>query len=168
MYSINLRQLETEMKRLKEAIFWSGSCYWSTRPPGVKRKKDNTNVRTVYLKKFNWCAFVFSKLHRQSLAVFQNLPTYDAYFYKETINRGTNFAGWCIDAKHFEQVLGELKAFSDVEVEFVIKNQDHNELVFPALFAGRGLEFYLRGAPQSVGNKLVPEVLKPSLRSTQN
>lgn len=153
MYSIDLRQLKAEMRRLKAAIFWSDSCYWTTRPPGVKRKKDNANVRIVYLKKSNWYVFVFSKLHPQSLAIFQNLPTYEAYFYKETINRGTNFTGWCIDAKHFEQVLGELKVFSDVDVEFVIKTEDHQELVFPALFAGRGLEFYLRGVLPGVGNE---------------
>jgi len=151
MYSIDFRQLKTEVRRLKAAIFWSNSCYWTTRPSGVKRKKDNTNVRIVYLKKSNWYAFVFSKFHPQSLAIFQNLPTYEAYFYKETINQGTNFAGWCIEAKQFEQVLGELKMFSDIEIEFVIK-KDHEELMLPALFAGRGLEFYLRGAPQKVVN----------------
>lgn len=144
MYSINLRQLKTEMKHFKDVTFWADSHYWTTRQPGVKRKKENTGVRIAYLKKVNWYAFVFSKFHRESLTVFQELPTYDAYFYKEVMGYRSNFAAWCFDSKHFDDVLRQLKEMPNIEVEFVVKDFGQG-LELPEPFQAIGVTFYERG-----------------------
>lgn len=145
MYSISLRQLKQEMRWLKDAIFWSDSHYWTTRQPKQKRKKNSTNVRIIYLQKFNWYAFVLSKYHANSLAVFQAIPDYDAYFYKEVINRVSSFAAWCIDAQHFEAVFHQLSLMPDIEIEFVVKNVDSG-LIVPEVLKPLKLTFYERGS----------------------
>ncbi len=144
VYSISLRSLKTEMKYLKALSFWANSHYWTTRQAGARRKKENTGVKIAYLEKFNWYAFVFSKFHPSSLAVFQELPTQDAYFYKEVMGYRSNFAAWCIDGKHFDDVLRQLKEMPDIEIEFVVKDSGKG-LELPKPFQAMGIRFYERG-----------------------
>lgn len=135
--------MKIEMGHLKEAIFWAKSHYWTTRQPGIRRKRNNAGVRVAYLEKANWYAFVFSRFHASSLAVFQKLPTLDAYFYKEVISSGSNFAAWCIDGNHFGDVVRQLQGMPDMEIEFVVKDSGKG-LVIPESFQAMGLMFYSR------------------------
>lgn len=144
MYSINLRRMKTEIRYLMDAIYWAGSYYWTSRSPGTKCKKSNVNVRVIFLEKFNWYAFAFSRYHQESLKIFQELPTYDAYFFKEVVNRFAQFAGWCIDGKHFEQVLTRLQQITDIELEFALGASSGKERVVPKAFEALNLSFYER------------------------
>lgn len=144
-YSINLTLLKTEARQMMEMCFWKSSHHWSSYPARRKRNEPRIIIRVAYFKILNWFGFNFCKYHREAVEVIQQLPCHERFFLEKVQSRYTKFKVWCIDGKHFERVLEQLKEIEHIELEFVVHPSSQG-LVIPKPFAGMGLTFYERGA----------------------
>lgn len=122
-------------------IFWSSGHYWTTRQPGIRRHQEKIGIKIAYSSKTEWFIFIFSKFHRQAIDVFRSLEKGEVWFHQEPINQFKSFNAWCIQAKHFKAVLAQLRALSDVEIEYVIP-QIKQELYIPTPFRDMELQFF--------------------------
>ncbi len=129
-----------------DTCFWSSGNYWSTRNPKLKKIRTKTGIKIAYLSKAGWFSFIFSKFHREAIENFRSLKKGEVWFYQEPVNQYLNFSAWCINAKHFESVLEQLRVLSDIELEFVVP-QTKQGLCIPEPFEVLGLQFYEVGSP---------------------
>jgi hypothetical protein len=79
----------------------------------------------------------FKPYHAEGVEIFKNIPTYDAYFYQQRVNKMWKFSLWCISADHFEPTIARLKAFSDISLEYVVPYD--NGLKLPQAFHKVGI-----------------------------
>lgn len=127
-----------------EWCFWANSHYWSSQPTRNKRSAISCVIQVAYFKTVNWFGFNFCKYHAVAVGVIQQLPKGERYFYQEVQDRYTKFSVWCMDGKHFEQVLEQLKQIPDIKLEFVVGPSSRG-LIIPKPFQPLGLTFYQRG-----------------------
>lgn len=143
--TVNFRQLITEAKYLKDTCFWANGNYWSTQDPKLTRNRAKTGIKIAYLNKTGWFAFVFSRFHREAVEIFRSLEA-EVWFYQEPVNQFKSFSAWCIAAKHFETVLGQMRSLNNIELEFVVP-QAKQGLCVPTPFESMSLQFYEVGVP---------------------
>lgn len=120
--------------------FWHNSHYWSSYPSAKKQNSSAVVIRVAYLKKVNWVGFNFCKYHVEAVRIFKNLPDTERFFYKFDLNCYAAFKVWCIDSKHFEKVISELKNYPDISIEFIIGSLKQ----VPEIFKPLNLTFYER------------------------
>ncbi|BAY42164.1 hypothetical protein NIES2111_65600 (plasmid) [Nostoc sp. NIES-2111] len=120
--------------------FWRNSHYWSSYPSAKKQNSSSVVIRVAYLKKVNWVGFNFCKYHAEAVRIFKTLPDTERFFYKFDLNCYAAFKVWCIDSKHFEKVISELKNYPDISIEFIIGSLKQ----VPEIFKPLNLTFYER------------------------
>lgn len=146
MYGTTQNLLNREARNLMDACFWSSGHYWTTRQPKLKQDRRKTKIKSAYSVKTGWFFFIFSKFHATAIEVFRSLERGEVWFYTEPVNQFMSFSAWCIDAKHFESVLEQLRSLDDVHMEFVIQKSKQG-LCVPEPFKEMGLEFFEVGKP---------------------
>lgn len=120
--------------------FWRNSHYWSSYPFAKKQNSSAVVIRVAYLKKVNWIGFNFCKYHAEAVRIFKTLPDTERFFYKFDLNCYAAFKVWCIDSKHIEKVISELKNYPDISIEFIIGSLKQ----VPEIFKPLNLTFYER------------------------
>lgn len=129
---------------MMEWCFWKTSYHWSSHPDCGKKDEPHIAVRVAYFKTLDWFCFNFRKYHASAVEVMQKIPPHERFFYQKVQDRYTKFTAWCVDGKHFEQVLAQLQLITDIELEFVISPSSEG-LVVPEPFQPLNLTFYERG-----------------------
>lgn len=142
--NLNIGQLESELKYLRDTCFWSQSNYWTTWQPQTKRDRTKTNIKIGYLTQAQWFAFIFKKYHPEAVEIFRNLRPGQKWFYQETINSFLSFSAWCINGEYFDRVLEQLTSLPDVDLEFVVP-PSKDGLCLCDRFEVLGLEFHQVG-----------------------
>ncbi len=155
MYLVNLHHLKAEAKYLMDTCFWASGNYWSTRDPKLKKDKAKTGIKIAYLNKTGWVAFIFTKFQGETIEIFRSLEKGEAWFYQEPVNQFKSFSAWCIAAKHFKAVLGQMQSLKNIELEFVV-SQAKQRLCVPTPFEPMGLQFYEVGRDAKKDAKLKP------------
>lgn len=150
-HEISLARLHTEISWMMRMCFWKNSIHWSSYPS--RRKRDSPVVlKVAYFKNLNWIAVNFCKYHSDAVEVFRRLPANERFFKKIVANRYQRFHVWCIDGKHFKNVMAELSTYKDIEIEYVVEDS-RKGLVIPEPFAHLGLTFYERRVKDSLSKR---------------
>jgi len=139
--TVNFRQLKIEARNLMESCFWANGNYWSTRNPKLKKDRAKTRIKVAYLSRTGWFGFIFSKFSHGVIEIFRSSEKREMWFYQEPVNQYLSFSVWCVNAKHFESVLEQLRVLPEIELEFVV-TQTKQGLRIPPPFEVMGLQFY--------------------------